>query len=94
MIITNINKRIKKSKNLKAFWVDANFKKIFIYFHFSSQQSDYQILRKLGRGKYSEVFEACNIVTNDKCVIKILKVAGGWGWIEWMNGEFMDWMNK
>lgn len=42
-----------------------------IYF---SQQDDYQIARKLGRGKYSEVFEAVNITNNEKCVIKILKV--------------------
>ncbi|XP_064640149.1 casein kinase II subunit alpha isoform X3 [Lineus longissimus] len=37
------------------------------------QQDDYQIVRKLGRGKYSEVFEAINITNNEKCVIKILK---------------------
>jgi hypothetical protein len=37
-------------------------------------QDDYQIVRKLGRGKYSEVFEAINITNNEKCVIKILKV--------------------
>ncbi|XP_041454176.1 casein kinase II subunit alpha-like [Lytechinus variegatus] len=37
------------------------------------QQDDYQIVRKLGRGKYSEVFEAVNITSNEKCVIKILK---------------------
>lgn len=42
-----------------------------VYF---SQQDDYQIARKLGRGKYSEVFEAVNITNNEKCVIKILKV--------------------
>ncbi|KAL3860690.1 hypothetical protein ACJMK2_010781 [Sinanodonta woodiana] len=34
---------------------------------------DYQIVRKLGRGKYSEVFEAINITNNEKAVIKILK---------------------
>ena len=39
------------------------------------QQDDYQIVRKLGRGKYSEVFEAINITNNEKCVIKILKVS-------------------
>ncbi|XP_035678411.1 casein kinase II subunit alpha isoform X2 [Branchiostoma floridae] len=37
------------------------------------QQDDYQIVRKLGRGKYSEVFEGINITNNEKCVIKILK---------------------
>ncbi|TGZ64489.1 hypothetical protein CRM22_006335 [Opisthorchis felineus] len=36
-------------------------------------QDDYQIVRKLGRGKYSEVFEGVNITTNGKCVIKVLK---------------------
>lgn len=34
---------------------------------------DYQLVRKLGRGKYSEVFEGINITTNEKCVVKILK---------------------
>ena len=41
---------------------------------FSSNQDDYQIVRKLGRGKYSEVFEGINITNNEKVVIKILKV--------------------
>lgn len=38
------------------------------------QQDDYQLVRKLGRGKYSEVFEAINVTNNEKCVVKILKV--------------------
>ncbi|KAI7698027.1 hypothetical protein SSS_03988 [Sarcoptes scabiei] len=38
-----------------------------------ANQDDYQLVRKLGRGKYSEVFEAYNIVNNEKCVVKILK---------------------
>lgn len=37
------------------------------------EQDDYQLVRKLGRGKYSEVFEAINIATTKKCVVKILK---------------------
>uniref|UniRef100_A0A6Q2WWN5 non-specific serine/threonine protein kinase n=1 Tax=Esox lucius TaxID=8010 RepID=A0A6Q2WWN5_ESOLU len=36
-------------------------------------QDDYQLVRKLGRGKYSEVFEAINITNNEKVVVKILK---------------------
>lgn len=36
-------------------------------------QDDYQIVRKLGRGKYSEVFEGINVTNNEKCVIKVLK---------------------
>ncbi len=42
--------------------------------NFFSNQDDYQIVRKLGRGKYSEVFEGINITNNEKVVIKILKV--------------------
>ncbi|XP_060742902.1 casein kinase 2, alpha prime polypeptide a [Tachysurus vachellii] len=38
-----------------------------------SNQDDYQLVRKLGRGKYSEVFEAININSNDRVVVKILK---------------------
>lgn len=34
---------------------------------------NYYCYHKLGRGKYSEVFEGCNMANNEKCVIKILK---------------------
>lgn len=44
---------------------------------FNSNQDDYQLVRKLGRGKYSEVFEAINITNNEKVVVKILKVGSG-----------------
>ncbi|KAJ3229895.1 Casein kinase II subunit alpha [Chytriomyces hyalinus] len=36
-------------------------------------QENYEIIRKIGRGKYSEVFDGINIVNNSKCVIKVLK---------------------
>lgn len=36
-------------------------------------QEDYEVVRKIGRGKYSEVFEGMNVLNNTKCVIKILK---------------------
>ena len=38
------------------------------------KQDDYQLVKKLGRGKYSEVFEAVNMKNSEKCVVKILKV--------------------
>ncbi|TPX64264.1 hypothetical protein SpCBS45565_g06002 [Spizellomyces sp. 'palustris'] len=38
-----------------------------------SGQDNYEIVRKVGRGKYSEVFEGVNIATNEKCCIKVLK---------------------
>lgn len=31
------------------------------------------MIRKIGRGKYSEVFDGINLVTNERCVVKILK---------------------
>jgi casein kinase II subunit alpha len=36
-------------------------------------QDDYEVLRKVGRGKYSEVFEGIHAPSGDRCVIKILK---------------------
>jgi len=46
----------------------------FIYFYyFYSGQENYEIIKKIGRGKYSEVFEAINITNDQKCVIKVLK---------------------
>ncbi|XP_042369792.1 uncharacterized protein LOC121963576, partial [Plectropomus leopardus] len=38
-----------------------------------SNQDNYQLVRKLGRGKYSEVFEAINVTNSEKVVVKILK---------------------
>jgi casein kinase II subunit alpha len=36
-------------------------------------QDHYEIVRKVGRGKYSEVFEGVNIVNDETCIIKVLK---------------------
>lgn len=41
--------------------------------HPCSEQDDYEIVRKVGRGKYSEVFEGVCVRDNTRCVIKILK---------------------
>ncbi|KAH3680842.1 hypothetical protein WICPIJ_008097 [Wickerhamomyces pijperi] len=37
------------------------------------QISNYEIVSKVGRGKYSEVFSGVNISNNQACVIKVLK---------------------
>lgn len=37
------------------------------------EQEDYEVVRKVGRGKYSEVFEGVHCPTNERCIIKILK---------------------
>jgi len=36
-------------------------------------QENYELVRKLGRGKYSEVFEGVAVDTGEKCVVKVLK---------------------
>lgn len=46
----------------------------WLFFLLHRNQDDFQLVRKLGRGKYSEVFEAINITNNEKVVVKILKV--------------------
>jgi len=37
------------------------------------EQDDYEVIRKIGRGKYSEVFEGMNVMNAVRCVVKILK---------------------
>ena len=37
------------------------------------EQDDYQVVCKVGRGKYSEVFEGIRVSDNSKVIIKILK---------------------
>lgn len=39
-------------------------------------QDHYEIVRKVGRGKYSEVFEGVNVASasgSEKCIVKVLK---------------------
>jgi casein kinase II subunit alpha len=36
-------------------------------------QDDYEVMNKLGRGKYSEVFTGLNVVSEENVVIKMLK---------------------
>lgn len=36
-------------------------------------QDHYEIIKKIGRGKYSEVYEGINTLNNQRIVIKILK---------------------
>ena len=37
------------------------------------EQDDYEVVKKIGRGKYSEVFDGVNVANNQRCVVKILK---------------------
>jgi casein kinase II subunit alpha len=36
-------------------------------------QEDYEVVKKIGRGKYSEVFDGYNVRNDSRCVVKILK---------------------
>jgi len=55
-------------------YVDVNEKKPKEYWDYDSlvvewgQQDDYELIKKLGRGKYSEVFEGVNANNEEKCV--------------------------
>ncbi|CAI5942356.1 unnamed protein product [Closterium sp. NIES-65] len=37
------------------------------------EQADYELVRKVGRGKYSEVFEARTVRGGQRCIVKVLK---------------------
>jgi serine/threonine protein kinase len=39
----------------------------------NSDQENYEVVRKIGRGKYSEVFDGVNVANGARCVVKILK---------------------
>ena len=40
---------------------------------FFRSPDNYEIVKKVGRGKYSEVFEGVNIANQEKCIITTLK---------------------
>lgn len=39
------------------------------FLHYRDQEN-YEVVRKVGRGKYSEVFEGVNSINGSKCIIK------------------------
>lgn len=47
--------------------------KLILHRATSRDQDDYEVVRKVGRGKYSEVFEGVNAINSERCIIKILK---------------------
>ncbi|GJN23218.1 hypothetical protein PR202_gb10847 [Eleusine coracana subsp. coracana] len=65
--------------SLARVYADANAQRPKEYWDYESldiqwgEQDGYEVLRKVGRGKYSEVFEGFRPGSDDKCVIKILK---------------------
>ena len=57
----------------------VNSERPFSYYYYDKLNlnwgglDNYYCYHKLGRGKYSEVYEGANLKNNQKCVIKILK---------------------
>ena len=68
-----------KIKSRARVYADINARRPAEYSDYESyivqwgSQEPYEIVSKVGRGKYSEVFEAINVQTNERCIIKILK---------------------
>jgi casein kinase II subunit alpha len=60
-------------------YADVNSKKPREYWDYEALQVQwgnqdlYEVVRKVGRGKYSEVFEGYNTQTQEKCIVKVLK---------------------
>jgi len=76
---SNKRSRTRKLRNRARVYCDVNQHRPREYWNYEAltvqwgDQDDYEIVRKLGRGKYSEVFEGISVVNDEKCVIKILK---------------------
>ena len=54
----------------QPFLTDTDYENMPIHWN---DCEDYEIIRKVGRGKYSEVFEGWKISTEEKVIIKCLK---------------------
>ncbi|KAF9111256.1 Casein kinase II subunit alpha [Mortierella sp. AM989] len=71
--------KVKLPNSVARVYADANERlgrDYWDYETFSLQwgvQDNYEVIRKVGRGKYSEVFEGINITNNEKRCIKVLK---------------------
>jgi len=71
--------RRRKAVNQARVYLDANKIRGEEYSNYESlqvkwgSQDDYQIVRKVGRGKYSEVFQGVVMSSDTPCIIKVLK---------------------
>ena len=70
---------MEKVEKRPKFYADVNKNKPQEYYNYENleiewgKQEDYEIIKKIGRGKYSEVYEGININNDQKVVIKVLK---------------------
>eukprot|EP01117_Protostelium_nocturnum_P001373 TRINITY_DN1168_c0_g1_i2.p1 TRINITY_DN1168_c0_g1~~TRINITY_DN1168_c0_g1_i2.p1 ORF type:complete len:357 (+),score=79.77 TRINITY_DN1168_c0_g1_i2:601-1671(+) len=72
-------KRPRTLKNQARAYPDVNAHRPREYWNYEAltinwgEQDAFEIVKKVGRGKYSEVFEGVCVPKNEKCIIKILK---------------------
>ena len=70
---------MESKKRGPKYYADVNKKKEAEYSNYDSinieygNQENYEIIKKIGRGKYSEVFEGINTTNDQRVVIKVLK---------------------
>mmetsp|Transcript_65577 Transcript_65577/g.152345 ORF Transcript_65577/g.152345 Transcript_65577/m.152345 type:complete len:337 (-) Transcript_65577:83-1093(-) len=68
-----------KRNKLPRLYADVNKSKPRDYWDYEAMKvqwgnlDDYEVVQKIGRGKYSEVFAGFHVPTDRKCVVKILK---------------------
>lgn len=69
----------KKPISVSKVYANANLSAPSTYWNYDNYTfewgdvDNYQIINRIGKGKYSEVFSGVNITNNQKCVIKVLK---------------------
>lgn len=75
----DINSAGNKIYSVARVYADANERRPQEYWDYENctiswgDISNYEIISKIGRGKYSEVFTGLNVANNQPCVIKVLK---------------------
>jgi len=78
-MLSSNSRRNRRVKCIARVYADVNLNRPKEYWDYENlqitwgEQDDYEIIRKVGRGKYSEVFEGIQVANNEKCIIKILK---------------------
>jgi casein kinase II subunit alpha len=79
MAVGDINSAGNKIYSISRVYADANERRPQEYWDYENCSiiwgdiSNYEIVSKIGRGKYSEVFTGVNVLNNEPCVIKVLK---------------------
>ena len=69
----------RRIRSISRVYADANVKRPEEYWNYEKfeplfgSQDGYEIVKRVGRGKYSEVFEGVVVKTGAKCIIKVLK---------------------